>query len=391
MILERAEQLSRLGTALIVAGGLAIALAGCEKPAERTATPAAAEHEQTAKPTELPLPDVSWIGSAKNTEATGTFLDRAEGTDIRFVSYNVLWNNIFREVSPENAEKFARVMQTLRPDIVALQEIGVTHWMLEENPDARDWRPKDVEHLFAALLPEKGTWHAYRGKDNVIVARYPLSMTADHTKPRGDRDQAMALVDLPDGEFSVDLYIMNNHYKCCDAEENDPRRQKQSDSIVAWIRDARTAGGEIDLPANTPIIVAGDLNIVGSFQPVDTLLEGDILDEGTYGEDFAPDWDNTGMIDLHPMHNIEGPDDYTWRDDNSRYDPSRLDFVVFTDSVLVPLKSFVLNTTSMSAEDLAATGLEKLDITVDQDGRKYDHLPLVVDFDVAAEAPAGGE
>ena len=34
----------------------------------------------------------------------------------------------------------------------------------------------------------------------------------------------------------------------------------------------------------------------------------------------------------------------------------------------------------MSAEDLQAAGLEKLDIVSDAEGKDYDHLPLVVDF-----------
>ena len=59
----------------------------------------------------------------------------------------------------------------------------------------------------------------------------------------------MCLVDLPDDRFSNDLYVMNNHYKCCGGF--DARRQEQSDALVNWQRDARTPGGFITLPAGT--------------------------------------------------------------------------------------------------------------------------------------------
>jgi len=59
-----------------------------------------------------------------------------------------------------------------------------------------------------------------------------------------------------------------------------------------------------------------------------------------------------------------------------------LDHIIYTDSVLTATNQFVLNTVSMTAEERMATGLQELDITLDQVGRNYDHLPVVVDFRV---------
>ena len=316
--------------------------------------------------------------------ATSTFLDRPADADLRLMNYNVLWNTIFEEESPEGAAKFARLVRALDPDILTLQEIGLPSWKRERNPNARDWNTADVVQRMNAIHPppEGGTWYAHQAYDNVIVSKYPLKMTAVDTEPRGQRRQALALVDLPNDTFAIDFYLMNNHYKCCGGEDNDPQRQQQSDAIIAWLRDARTPGGAIDLPPNTAIAVTGDLNIVGAFQPVQTLIDGDIQDETRYGEDFPPDWDDTGLADLHPLHNIDGPDDYTWRNDDDEWNPGRLDYILYTDSVLDAVQSFILNTTTMNAGDLQAAGLQRYDVTADNEGRQFDHLPLLADFRV---------
>ena len=315
--------MSRVGQFLILLSVVGMLVAGCESkktPPPKPATPAVTElaaAPQAPAPAPVAAPPVVREAPAKLPEApteplgapTGTFLDRAEHAELRFVCYNILWNSIFPEVSEPGAEKFVRVVRALNPDVLALQEIAKPSWTKEEN--YREWSAGDVVRLMNVISPLPGgaSWHGHQAYDNVIVSRYPLKMMAEQTKPAGDRSQAMALVDLPNGEFPIDLYVMNNHYKCCGGEKNDPRRQKQSDSIVAWIADANTPGGEIDLPERTAVIVCGDLNIVGGFQPVQTLLDGDIIDEEAYGPDSPPDWDGTSLADLHPLHNVAGPDD----------------------------------------------------------------------------------
>lgn len=357
------------------AGGTAASVATETDPRskpEASETPAGGTTRPVAQP-------VRWPQRAP----TGTFVDRADPLAVRFVSYNVMWNAIFPEVDAAHAPKFARVVQALDPDILALQEIG-RHPGERDNREARFWTAEDVQKLMHQIAPPPpgGQWYTYQGHSNVIVSKYPLLMTASRLEPRGDRDLAMALIDLPDDVYPVDFYVLNNHYKCCGGTDNDPQRQQQSDAIAAWIRAARAPGGPIDLPRLTAIVIAGDLNIVGGFQPVTTLLEGDIQDEARYGPDFKPDWDDTPLTDLRPLHNITGPDDWTWRNDNDQWDPGRLDYIIYTDSVLEAAKSFMLNTTTMTSEDLAAAGLQKFDVTLDEVGREFDHLPLVVDFRV---------
>ncbi len=357
----------------------ALVLTGCER-SQPPPQPAAPEAPATAPVAEKVLP------ARPLGVRTGTFIDREQETDLRVATYNIEWNSIFPDVNEPRAAKFARVIPVLNPDILALQEIGANPGD-RDRPGSRKRTADDVLKLMSQIapLPNDGTWHVFQGGDNVIVSKFPLKMTATRTEPPGQRDLAMALVDLPDAGFKFDVYVLANHFKCCDAEKNDPLRQQQADAIVSWLRDARTPGGGIDLPAGTAIVALGDLNIVGAFQPVQTLLDGDIIDEGKYGSDFKLDWDNTSLADAHPLRNMAGPEDFTWRDDTSKFAPGRLDYIIFTDSVLDPVKKFVLDTTGMSPEDLAAAGLEKLDTAKDDEGKRCDHLPVVVDF----RAPAG--
>ncbi len=320
---------------------------------------------------------------------TGTFIDRPAATELRVVSYNVNWDSIFPDGDPNNhnwrdfdkSQDFERIIAALDPDVMCLQEINSSR------------NAQDVADIFDAVLPLGGGqgWHAAIGYSNVIVSRYPLSMVETTTTPQGQRDQCMALVDLPDAEFDRDVYVINEHFKCCGGSSSNDKRQKQADSLVNWMRDARSPGEAIDLPADTPIILLGDLNIVdGLVGPLNTVLSGNISDEGAYGADSPPDWDGTVAGDVQPLHNVAGPDDYTWRDDGSPYAPGRLDYLTLSDSILTIVQSFVLDTTAMSGAELAATGLQQFDVVLDPPGR-FDHLPLVADlqFPQAAITPDG--
>lgn len=377
---ERIRCCQGLWHLLVPLGVVAVLFCGCErkqtptKPSQATPEAAAA-----TAPASAPVPPLG--------RRTGTFIDRADLLDLRLVSYNVKWNSIFPEVDPARAEKFARVIAALNPDVLALQEVGAAP-PRRGQPAGRKRTAEDVTELLQHIAPQPagGKWHAFQGKDCVIASKYPLKLTATRTVPAGERELAMALVDLPDEDFAMDLYVLNNHYKCCDPETNDALRQQQSDALVAWLRDARTPGGNIDLPERTAIAIVGDLNIVGSLQPLQTLLEGDIIDEEKYGPDRPPDWDDSPLTDARPLHNVSGPDDWTWRDDTSAFEPGRLDFVLYTDSILEAVQSFVLNTVVMSDEDLEAAGLRKFDVAQDNVGKQYDHLPLVVDFRVTLDA-----
>lgn len=317
------------------------------------------------------LLDVGWsclyVALAAASLPAQTFVDRQSPGDLRLLTYNVFFDHMFPDQSLADADKFARIVSAVAPDIINVQEV-YSH------------SAADAVQLLNTIAPLGGgaTWHAWQGFDNIIISKYPLELRRTRPSPAGERDLAMALVDLPAADFHRDLYIMNTHYKCCGG--GDPQRQRQSDALVNWVRDARQRGESIDLPGLTPMMVLGDLNIVETQTPLETLLTGNIADEGTYGSDAPPDWDGSHWADANPLHNTAGPADYTWRDDSSPFGPGILDFVLYSDHVTQLTYSYVLNTVDMSSSELAETGLDSLDVVLDPAAGRYDHLPLVTDF-----------
>jgi autotransporter-associated beta strand protein len=308
---------------------------------------------------------------------TGTFLDRPP-SDVRVVTFNVLWDSIFSRVNATRAEGFTRLAAALAPDVWAFQEL----W--HGNPSSTG---DELKSLLDTIQPIQGGWNVFKSDALAIASRWPITERTRNISPGGAKPVMAALVDLPDAEFPVDLYLMNAHYRCCGGTTNDPLRQRDSDAIVSWMRDARMPGGSIELPYATPMIVLGDLNIVGGQQPLSTLVTGDIQDNARYGVDSFPDWDGSLNTVLDAPHNgLAGGETYTWRNDRDVFAPGRLDYMVYTDSLLAPTKGFVLNTATMSEAGLTATGLQPFDSLYDGSRGHYDHLPVVMDFRIQAAA-----
>ena len=311
------------------------------------------------------------------------FLQKGSPQHIRVMSFNVGWDSIFPDDDPQNnpwrqdskGAEFIRILKAVEPDIVCLQEIN----------QVRD--PQQVAGILDEALPlsDGKKWQAHSGQDNVIAARFDLLMKTDklvHSGSDIDLGHAMALIDLPDAEYESDIYLICAHFKAQGGHVNVRARQEHADSIIEWIGDIKTPGGEIDLPLGTPIIVLGDLNVYDTdpAHHLTTLLTGDIENEDRYGPDTLPDWDETSLADATPRHNGVREETYTWRDDTQEFNPGILDRILYTDSVILVENAFVLNTTFMTEEELEAAELKAGDVMLDTETGRYDHLPLAVDI-----------
>ncbi len=276
-------------------------------------------------------------------------LARERDDDIRVVTYNVLFDGLF-----DRGGRFLRILRALDPDVICFQEI-------QSHTD------RQTADMVRAAIPD-ARWYA-KGDDTsgVTVSRYPF---ADSRTIPSDRNHLWTLIDLPDRRYPVDLSVVNAHPPCCMREEE---RQDVLDSIAAWHRDL-IEPGEPELEPGTPIVIAGDLNLVGSSRQVETLLAGAIVNEDLYGPSRAPDWDGTPLADAMPYHTT-CREAYTWRNADSWFSPGRLDYIVYSDSVLELGNHFVLWTEDMSPADLRAAGLEPDDVV-----KASDHLPVVADF-----------
>lgn len=274
---------------------------------------------------------------------------RSERTTVRLVSYNVERPG-FEQSSV--LDEFERIFQALKPDIIHLQEqddAGLARTLISE------W-----------LELEDQSWSMHAMTDKVTLSRLPF--VADWPADRHNLDERIlaTAVELESGQR---LGLFNVHLTCCGDEIS---RQREADSFIAFLREDR-ASSSPSLSDQMPFVFTGDVNLVSTQSPLDTLLNGEIV-YSAFGEDLSPDWDGSSLADVVPHHSYQAMT-YTWRSDYSSYWPGRLDFVLYTDSVLGVDKAFVLETTSTPQSVLDSYGLSHSDTA-----RASDHLPVVVDL-----------
>lgn len=144
---------------------------------------------------------------------------------------------------------------------------------------------------------------------------------------------------------------------CCGFAGNvdDRARVMAATAVAAAIRTSlRTEGVEA-------VVIAGDLNLVGSHRPLDRLTRG-----------LAPGGGDLVTADLR---NPGDGSNATWRAPGP-FAPGRLDWVVYSDGPLEHTGGLVLDTESLTGATLLRHGLQRTDTRV------TDHLPLVARFRV---------
>jgi endonuclease/exonuclease/phosphatase family metal-dependent hydrolase len=243
-------------------------------------------------------------------------------------------------------------MRALKPDVICLQEAS---------------RGADVAAaLLNSVLPlgGGGQWQAHGVLDNVIITRFDLKHRSQDVVSLGERRRghAVGLVDLP-AEFDGDIYVVCAHFESRSGEDRLRLRNMHAEAVVDRLSDARTPGGAFDLPRHTGFVVLGDLNVVHEDDPA------------PYIERLVA----AGLSDLRPRHNARGSDDYTWRVDSGRFPPNALDRILLGGESLHVTRSFVLNTTVMTFEELQRSGLRSIDVMRNPLAGMHDHLPVVAD------------
>ena len=300
---------------------------------------------------------------------------KADPLDIRIMAYNhggYFISNTGRDAA------FNRILVAINPDLICFEEF------------ASNVTQSTIAARLNSIMPIAAPgWQVHLGllggTRNVIASRFPLTLTRTDTIPvSSTRGVTIALADLPNATYPVDVYLLGCHLKCCGTAggTEDVSRQKSADAIANWLGDARgvsrPSGNNISLPLDTPMLALGDFNLVGGPQPENTLITGNIQDEATYGADVKGDWDITDMGDLMPADPFTG-DTFTWQSSGS-FPNSRLDRFFYTDHVGIVANKFVLNTNTMTPAALAAAGLQASDTLKTSTS---DHLPIVMDLRLA--------
>ncbi len=279
---------------------------------------------------------------------------------LRLTAYNVLHDGIF---DPNLYGHFQRILTAINPEIISFEEVS-------------GHSAADMANLLNEMIPpENGTWRADKSDYDVIVASvFPITRMFDIATVDGSKRSAAFLLDLRP-KFDTDFLIIGAHLKCCGGESNDAKRQREVDAIMKFIREAKEPGGDLTLTDKTPVAIMGDMNFVGSNLQPYTFLTGDIYDNDDYGEDFAPDWDETNFTDAFPV-TTGSPFTFTWYDAESSFSPGKLDYLIYSDSVLKLKNSFSFFTPLLSEELLNEYNLDYFDAT-----SASDHLPVVADFE----------
>ncbi len=286
---------------------------------------------------------------SQNTTAPIDF-SITNSNNLRLMTYNTLSNGL---KNSNRVDEHRRIFASVNADIITYQECGNTNY-------------NDVLNF----LNTSSAYYPYIYPDlnsgNLTISKYP-SLQSWQVANRIDAE----LIDLPDSIYSTDILIINAHPPCCG---NNQGRQEHFDALIEFIHDAKTIGGTIDLPVNTPISFSGDMNLVGYSEQYYTIINGTISDTVSYGNGGFPDWDNTSLMDQVSYFN-EKDIAYTWDNPSGDFPPGRLDFVFFTNSVMSVDKSFVIST-----EDMSSSLLTQNNLFWDDTKNASDHFPVVVDF-----------
>ncbi len=283
-------------------------------------------------------------------------IGRPKTSDLRVLSYNVLFDNLF---DTNVQSSFKRVLKAIAPDIIGFQEIY-------------DHSSNQVAQLMDDFIPLENNQQWYHSKvdpDIHAISKYPIIQSEKIQASNFGTGNGAFLIDHPDLDEHILLIVA--HPPCCDKNED---RQEEIDAIMAFIRDAKLGDGPMQLNYNSPIIIVGDMNLVGDNHQLETFITGNILDNASYGQDYEPDWNGENLIDSKPM-TTGLPMVFTWYDEGSSFNPGRLDFNIYSGSVLDKVNAYSLFTPGLPSDSLLTHGLLSNDVIVNSD-----HIPVVVDF-----------
>ncbi len=289
------------------------------------------------------------------TQYTPIEINKEQSNHIRVCSYNTLSNGID---DATRISHFEKVIKAINPDIIAFQEFWVDYTTIKNLMD--NWLPLGTSH----------GWYVHYG----IISKWEIidNWTNFTNEDPVDYRQYATLINLPSEYGGTDLLFVNSHlnYGTLNAE-----RQNEINGWNNFLVDAKTTGGNIDLPTNTPIVYLGDLNLVGYSQQLTSLLTG--IDEN--GNGSSPDWDHSNLKSATALQTDINMY-YSWRSDTDaagNFPPGKLDYILYTGSVLNEEKSFVLQTEEMPTDRLALYNLDQ-----NNTSSASDHFPIVADFSI---------
>ena len=288
------------------------------------------------------------------------FIEKQSSSNLRIMAYNIEQDGI---TSTAKTTEFGHIFNAIQPEIIGFSEVY----------ESSSQQVADRLEFFLPSNTDQTWYNKKEGEyDIVLVSRFKIKQSITINSDVGHDASGAFLLDLRP-TYNSDMLVVVSHPKCCSGNTEDEKRQNQFDAIISFVRNSVNNVGEFTILPNTPIVIMGDMNLVGDSRQYETLLSGDIEYNETYGDDFIPDWDSTGFDDAIPFVNNTG---MTYTTNPGSFPPGRLDFIVFTGSVMKEENSFIFDTNKLTSDQLLKYGLNAKDTEVS------DHLPVVVDFNL---------
>ncbi len=367
--LDRAAAAEAIGQRQAVGPGRAVAgrLRYLQAGALVDETPVFSHALATAPGEEPPL-----LGAAAVAKIPGAF---------RVVVWNVS-DQSFRA----NADAFQRVVAALNPDVLLLDEVYYTV-TLEDL--ARFWEGvslRDGEDPWNwSLAQGGGRQRTAVGARGLAIRGEPEMARIDHAPgaleqwlaevgdepeaPRMPPPSALARAEAAGGLSATGAWVtvggvdvlfvpVDLQSAGYDGSPRDRLRELQAATLN------RTIAAALDERPGAGVVVAGDLNLVGSARPLDALRRG----LGVGGND----------LEVALLERLRDRSLATWRSTwgNDPFSPGRLDYLLYRGGVLQVDRAFVFD-----AADMSLAARDALAI-LESDTEKSDHLPLVVDLRV---------
>jgi hypothetical protein len=290
-------------------------------------------------------------------------LGRAPSADFRVVAWNV------NGIPAAQRDAFAAVFRALDPDLILFAQVPPL-----EARGLEGWLP---------VVAGRPAWRvvspalAVRGEGLVVFTGLPYPPAAadaiaklffpDDPKQRDIRRAVIENGTIGSGVLTVlggrRLLSVPLHLYPGGADPDGPRdlyRVTQANVIRSAVQRSLKSGSA------QAVILGGDLNVVGTRKPLD-LLQRDL------------DLDGSPLALVDALQ-LNGRSNATWialDPINARFPPGRLDSLLFSDSSLELLKSFVFDARDLAPPWQARHALESV---AAGDRRLSDHMPRVADF-----------
>lgn len=181
------------------------------------------------------------------------------GAPIRVVSYNVLGGR--NTDGARDLERLARVILTLEPDLVALQEVDRgTRRLGGLDLAAELGRRTGMKAWFGAAMEYDGGEYG-----EAVLSRLPVAGARVHPLPRtGDREPRAALAVRVQRPGGCEFVFVGTHL------DHEPPHGDRIAQAHELLRVVRSEYGDV------PVVIAGDMNAEPGSPPMRVLAQGSI-------------------------------------------------------------------------------------------------------------------